>query len=119
MLLAGAVDRVKPGAPVVFARPPFAFDESLLLEPKESRIDRALVQRQYASRHLFDTAGNSEAVQWPKSLQGFKDHQVERAIGDIRGLGHASLLLTGHMSVPYLHVESQHERNGAFTSAAS
>src|SRR5689334_1004245 len=109
MLLARSRDRIKPGAPVVFAGPPFAFDQPLLLEPKKSWIDRALVQRQDAPSHLFDAASDTETMQRAEGLQGLEHHQVERAIGDIGGFSHGSLLWKGYMRVTYVHVESQHE----------
>src|SRR6185503_7375952 len=93
----------------VFAYAPFALDESLLLEPQKCRIDRSLIQRQHASRHLLDTASDAETVQRAHGLQGFKDHQVQRAIWNISRIRHQSLLLIGYMKFAYLHVESQHE----------
>jgi hypothetical protein len=57
---------------------------ALLLEPQQRGIHRTLIQLEYVFAHLLDAARDPEAVQGAKSLQGFQDHKIERALEDFR-----------------------------------
>src|SRR6185437_8004412 len=70
------------GPAVVLARPPFALDPALLLEPLQRRIERTLIDVEHAARHLLNARADPPAVH---RLEGerLQDEEVERAPKDV------------------------------------
>src|ERR1700761_971572 len=62
-------------------------DPRLLLQPVQSRIERALLHLQGFFRYLLDTFGDCPAMQRPES-DGLENQQVERALHEIAWLSH-------------------------------
>src|SRR5262249_60114053 len=98
--LARARDRVELRAAVVVARTPGAFDQPLLLEAEERGVDGALIERQDAAGHLFDSAGDAVAVQRAQRPQRLQHEEIESAIWHVGERGHVESLqeslLTGN-----------------------
>src|SRR5262249_39004923 len=98
------------GFAVVFRYAPLGPDKSALLQSDESRIDRALIKEQNLIADLFDSAGDSPAVQRPHTFKRLQNHQVQRSLQDLRSVpGHVDLLLIFNWNIEGAPVVCQQE----------
>jgi hypothetical protein len=77
--------------PVVVGDAPLGGDVALLLELEERRVERAVIDCDRLTADLLDAAGDAVPVLRPHGLEGFQDHQGERALADIGSIGHGVL----------------------------
>src|SRR6266566_1243064 len=76
------------GAAIILGLTPFRFDESLLLELEERGVQGAVVEREAVFARLLDAASDAIAVKRPEYVEGFENHQGERALLHVQLLGH-------------------------------
>src|SRR5262249_2285766 len=83
LLAAGAGQLVELGFAVVFRYAPFRGDVAVLLEFKEGRVERTVVDREQISAGLLNAAGDAVAVEQAHGLKSLEDHQRESALPDV------------------------------------
>ena len=93
---------IKAGPAVVFRGTPVRRNRSLLLQPQQDGIQRALVDRKQVAADLLDASRHAIPVQRPQHIEGLQDHQGERSLLDILFLFHAA-------SWPWVHLACQQE----------
>ena len=81
---AGPRDRVELRPSVVLGAAPRRRNPAAMLEAQERGVDGSLVQLQRVVADLLDAARDAVAVQGAHALERLQDHQIERALKDIR-----------------------------------
>jgi hypothetical protein len=84
LFLAGLGDGVEPGLAIVLRYAPLRLDPFLLHQANQAEINGALVYLQRLFAHLLDAAGNAVAMQGSHGFKGPEDHQIERALKNLR-----------------------------------
>src|SRR5688572_11436464 len=77
---AGLGELVELGLAVVVGHAPRGADQPFLLQLEQSRVERAVVDRQLPSARLLDAAGNAVAVLFAHGQEGAQHHQRQCAL---------------------------------------
>ena len=75
LLPAAPGDGIELRLAVVLRRAPLCRDPSLLLQPQQRGVHRALVQLEHVAAHLLDAPRNAEPVQRSQRVQRLQDHR--------------------------------------------
>jgi hypothetical protein len=94
-------------------------DPALLLKSQQRRVDGPLIEFEHFLTDLLDPARNAKPVERSKRLQGFQDHEVERALQDFRFLftsdrsfGHCTEDSRSPMDCPMVNVNCARSSSG-------
>src|ERR1700692_1610330 len=90
----GSGDRIELGFSVVVRRAPGTRNPASEHQANKRSVDCALIDLQHLFTDLFDAASDSVTMQRSHGLEGLQDHQIKRALENIRLVaGHAACLL--------------------------
>src|SRR5258708_5140869 len=77
---------------IVVGNSPTCGDPFSLLKPQQGRVERPLIELKKVFGDLLDAAGDSIAVERPKALKSFQNHQIERSLQNVGfGFAHGAL----------------------------
>src|SRR5262249_33199045 len=100
---AGAGQLIETGFAVVLGNAPRGGDVSVLFELEQSRVERAVIDREKVAAGLFDSARNPIAVEWTHGMKSLEDHQRESALPDVLFVmvahGERNFLLLNHRTI--------------------
>src|SRR5215469_3077113 len=107
LLAAYLCEAVEARAAVVLRGAPVGSDGAFMLQLEQQRIQGALVDGKKIAADLFDAARNAVAMERPKQIKGFEDHQGQGSLRDVGLLGHwGGHLLVSNRNMPRFLLES-------------